>query len=236
MRRLLNRPRLVFALLLLIALAATLPMRLALGVLGVDRLGVSARAVEHSLWAGTLREVHFGDVDLGDSYAGVAPLPLLLGEARIAVASPGRSQLRGALGVTPAGLTLTATSATLNTGQLFAPLPISQLDLSELELRFVRGRCVAAAGRVKALLGASIAGIALDQGMSGTARCVAGALGLPLASQAGTERITLTIEGNGAYRGLIEVQTGDPATAQRLTDAGFVLVAGSYRLSITGRL
>lgn len=233
------RPRVLFGLFLVIALIGTLPMRLALGMLGLDREGLSLRAADDSVWAATLREVHWGDVDLGDSYAALSPVQLLVGRARVDLSGAQLGQgapLRGAFSVSAASFGIDDTTAAVPVGQLFAPLPITQLDLNDLSVRFDRGRCARANGRVKAMLGAGIAGIALDQGMSGEARCVAGALSLPLASQSGAEKIALTIEGDGQYRALLEVQGGDPATVERLTQAGFVAVGGGYRLSVEGRL
>jgi len=233
------RPRVLFGLFLVIALIGTLPMRLALGALGLDREGLTLRAADHSVWAATLREVHFGEVDLGDSYAALSPIQLLVGRARIDLTGPEQAsgaRLRGAFSVSAASFGIDDASAAVPVGELFAPLPVTRLDLSDLSVRFDRGRCARANGRVKAELGGGIAGIPLGQGMSGTARCLGSALNLPLASQSGAEKIGLTIEGDGRYRALLEVAPGDQATVERLTQAGFLPVGGGYRLSVEGRL
>ena len=47
---------LTFAVVLLVTMIACWPMRAALGAAGVERLGLSARDVEGTLWAGRLSE------------------------------------------------------------------------------------------------------------------------------------------------------------------------------------
>lgn len=233
------RPRVLFGLFFVIALIGTLPMRLALGALGLDREGLTLRAAEHSVWAATLREVHWGEVDLGDSYAALSPIQLLVGRARVDLSGPKLAQgerLRGAFSVSASSFGIDDASAAVPVGALFAPLPITRLDLSDVSVRFDRGRCARANGRVKAELGAGIAGISLGQGMSGEARCVGGALNLPLASQSGAEKIGLSVQGDGRYRALLDVTTSDPAVIDKLNRAGFLAVGGGYRLSVEGRL
>jgi len=88
---------------------------------------------------------------------------------------------------------------------------------------------------VKATLSGDLAGISLGQGMSGTARCDAGALLLPLVSQAGTETIALRLWGTGRFRAELTVQPSDPGESQKLVLIGFQATAKGYTLAIEGK-
>ena len=83
--RLATGRRALFLAMFALAMLAFLPMRLALGFAGLDAQGFSAREVRGSLWSGRLVEARFGDIALGDLDAGVSPLALLIGRARIAL-------------------------------------------------------------------------------------------------------------------------------------------------------
>lgn len=74
------------ALLLLIALAALLPMRLAVDWAGLDRLGLTARSVSGTIWRGRIEAVRLGSIELGDADAWISPWPLLTGQMGIGFA------------------------------------------------------------------------------------------------------------------------------------------------------
>ncbi|RZL97820.1 MAG: type II secretion system protein N, partial [Sphingomonas sp.] len=180
----------------------------------------------------------FGTLALGDVDARLAPLSLLIGRATIALAEPGGQgapPLSGTAFVSRHGLGIDDLTARLVTGRVFAPLPVAAVDLDALTVRFEDGRCVAASGRVRATLAGDVAGIALPPSAEGVARCDAGDLLLPLASQAGTEAIALHLRGDGGYRADLSVRPSDPSAGERLAAAGFVGGPGGYRLSIEGR-
>ena len=233
-----TRPAALLGGLALVALLVFLPMRLALGWLGLGEQGLVARRVSGSIWGATMSEACFGDLSLGDLRARLSPLPLLIGRARVSLAGPDGSPtapLRAALTVGRHAVGLDDASGSFPTGRVFAPLPVTTLDLDDVTVRFRDGRCEAAEGRVRATLGAGIAGIALPPSIAGSARCDRGALLLPLASQAGTESITLRVEGDGRYRADFSVQPTDPALGERLVATGFTPGPNGYGLSVEGR-
>lgn len=233
-----TRPAALIGAMLLVALLVFLPMRLALGWFGLGEHGLIARRVSGSIWGATLTEARFGDLVLGDVSARLAPLPLLVGRARVALAGPdpgGAAPLRAALTVGRHVVGLDDATGTLPTGIIFAPLPVTTLALDDLTVRFRDGRCESAEGRVRAMLAGEAAGLPLPASVSGAARCEGGALLLPLASQAGTEAIALRVEGDGRYRAELTVRSTDPALATRLEGAGFTATGAGHRLSIEGR-
>ena len=118
---------------------------------------------------------------------------------------------------------------------MFAPLPIETLDLSDVSVRFQDGQCVRADGQVKAALSGEIAGMALSQGLTGNARCEAGALMLPLQGQSGMERLSLKLFEDGRYELDLSVRPSDPAIGQKLAASGFRQTALGYSFSMQGR-
>ena len=236
--RLRTGPAALFGGMLLIALIVFMPMRAVLGWVGVGDEGLVARRVSGTIWGATLTDTRFGDLGLGNLHARLSPLPLLVGRATIVFAGPESvyaKPLQGSASVSRHGFGVDHMTATVATGRLFAPVPVSALDLDDVSVRFRDGQCETAEGRVRATLAGDVGGIALPQSVSGTARCDGTALLLPLASQSGTESIALRIEGAGTYRAELSLRPSDPLAVQKLEQAGFVNGPNGYRLAIEGR-
>ncbi len=234
--RLRTGPTAMFGGMLLLALIVFLPMRAALGWVGIEDAGLVARRVTGTIWGATLTDARFGELSLGNLHARLAPLPLLAGRARIVLAGPETNPrpLRGSASVSRHGFGVDDLTATIPTGAVFAPVPVTTLDLDGVTVRFADGQCERAEGRVRATLGGEVAGITLPQSVSGTPKCEGDALIVPLASQAGTEGITLRIDGTGRYRAVLTLQPTDPIVEQRLESIGFVRGAGGYSQAIEG--
>lgn len=233
-----TRPRVLFGAMLVAALLVFLPLRLVLGWIGVGEQGLTARRATGTVWAGELREANFGGLALGDLRAGLSPWPLLIGRARVDLDGRTDAQdraLHGAVSVSRHGLGVEDLTASVATGRLFAPVPVTALDLDAVTVHFSDGACEVAEGRVRATLGNGIAGIVLPPTLAGDPRCDGAALLLPLVSQAGTEGVTLRITGDGAYQADFVVRPGDPAAATKLEAAGFQPTATGERLSVQGR-
>lgn len=229
--------------LVLIVLLATLvilfPLRLALSLLDLDRIGVSARTVSGSIWSGRLDEVAAAGIPVGTVEARLSPLELLLGRARIDVKRPrdaaGAEPLSGAVTVSRNSLGIADVTATVPLAAALAPLPVASVTLTGFNVRFEGGACTRATGSARALLSGSIAGVALAQGLSGNASCDGRYVRVPLASQSGQERLELRVAVDGDYvADLIAVQPAADRVAA-LAALGFTEVPGGYRLRTTGR-
>ncbi|MGH6616154.1 type II secretion system protein N [Sphingomonas sp.] len=234
--RLTTGPTALFGAAFVIALVAFMPMRLVLGWFGLGETGLAARSVTGSVWWGSLSGAQFGDLELGDLRAGLSPVQLLVGRARVGL--DGRESdraLRGAIGVSRHSMGLDDMTATLAAGNVFAPVPVSAINLDDVSVRFKDGTCERAEGRVRATLNGDLAGIALTQSLSGTAKCDSGALLLPLASQSGTENVALRLWATGRFRAELSVQPADPAAVPKLVLSGFQPDANGYTLAIEGR-
>jgi general secretion pathway protein N len=226
---------LFFLLALLFCILALLPLRLALGWLGLDSRGFAAREAIGSVWLGSVREAELGPVPIGDVGTRLDMLPLLIGRARIAVRRGGEANpLKGALTATRHGFGLDDADGSFDTAAAFAPVPIQSLDLSDVSVHFAAGTCRNASGLVRAQLG-GVSGIAaLPSGFSGEARCEGGALLLPLVSQSGQERLAMRLFDDGRYRIELSLPPGDAGARERLVAAGFAPAGANLMLRIEG--
>jgi general secretion pathway protein N len=225
----------LFLAMLVVALIVFLPLRLVLGWAGLAEQGLTARSVGGTFWEGSIREARFGDVALGDMDAGIAPLPLLLGRARIELASraaPGAPSITGAVTVSRHAAGLDDANAAIPVGRALAPLPISAIDLTDVSVRFVDGACDRAEGRVRATLAGSA--LPTPAAMAGPARCDGEALLLPLTGGPG-EGANLRLWQDGRYRAELSLPPGQPNDAPRLQAAGFIGDASGWKLAIEGR-
>ncbi|RIA45573.1 type II secretion system protein N (GspN) [Hephaestia caeni] len=229
---------LLVALTLPIALVALLPLRLAVGWVASDARGLSARGVHGSIWDGTIEQMRVGALPLGTLDAALSPLPLLLGRVRLNLARPanGASALHGTITIGHDRVGVDHLTASLPTAGLLAPLPIGALDVDDASVRFVRGRCDHAEGRVRARLDGALPGVARAQGLTGSIRCDGTRARLALASQSGQERLDLSIGATGDYIADARIAEPDPALEPTLTALGFVRVPGGFRLRTTGAL
>ena len=139
--RLKTGPLAFFGAAFVVALVALLPLRLATGWFDLGNSGLTAREVNGSVWYGNLREASFGGVALGDLHAGLSPIQLLVGRARIDLSGQGGAArpFRGAIGVTRHSFGVDDLTATLPAGNVFAPVPVSALDFDDVSVRFQDG-------------------------------------------------------------------------------------------------
>lgn len=204
------------------ALAALLPLRVAIGWFALGGRGLAAREASGSLWLGGLKEAEFGAVQLGDVDARLDLLPLLIGRARLSLSRDDpEAPFAGAISVSRHSFGLDDLTGQLRVGALFAPLPIATLDLGDVSVHFANDACESAEGDVHAGLGGDVAGTMLPNGLRGTARCADGALLLPLVSQSGMEQMNISIRPDGRWRIDLSVRPTDPAAIARLIAAGF---------------
>jgi general secretion pathway protein N len=233
-----RRMRVVLILALLFGLLLFLPMRVALGVAGLERLGVAAREVRGSVWSGRIDQLMLGNMPLGSVRAGLSPVSLLMGRARFDIA---RTQgladdIRGALTVGFGRIGVDDVSGAVPLGRTFAPLPVGSLMLEDVSAYYSGDRCGHAEGRVRARMTGQMPGLNLSQGLSGVVTCDGDALLLPLVSQSGMEKISLRIWRSGSYTAEMRVETADPALAATLGQAGFASIGGGQVLKVEGTL
>lgn len=233
-----RRWTIVAALLAVVLVIATFPMRLALSLAGAGDAGIAAREIRGSVWSGTLVDARLGALPLGTVRASLSPLALLGGDTELSFART--DELLGALsgrlhGSDPRGMSDVNGLTSLSGG--LGIVPVDTIRFEGASLRFdSAGKCVAASGRLQLMVNAPIAGLDLSRGLSGPLTCADGRAQAALASQSGMERLTLSFDGKGAYRAQFAINVDrDPAMAAALAALGFKPGSNGYVLTTTGR-
>ncbi|WP_448538426.1 type II secretion system protein N [Sphingobium yanoikuyae] len=233
-----RRMRIILIALFVLGLILFIPMRVALGLAQLDRLGLAAREIRGSVWSGRIDQLMLGEMPMGSVRAGLSPVSLLVGRARFDIARH-RGQpddIQGALTVGLDRIGIDDVTGSVPLGRTFAPLPVSGLMMEDVSGYYRGDVCGHAEGRVRARMATQIAGLNLSQGLSGTVACDGDALLLPLVSQSGMEKINLRIWRSGRYTAEMRVETADPALAGTLGQAGFATVGNAYVLKVEGTL
>lgn len=217
-----GRLALIFGGLTLLFLAALLPLRLALA-----GTGVTARQAEGSLWHGQLQAAVWRGVVLGDVKIGLSPLPLLIGQRRIAFTASGLSgrAIAGGTKIAVEGLAGVALP-----GQL-GGLPVARINFAEFAAAFDDGRCISASGSLTLDPGGPLAALG---GFSGSPRCDGDRLLLPLQGQGG--RLDLQLSADGHYNASLALENVEPAARAGLLAAGFQPTPTGLALALTGTL
>lgn len=233
-----RRMRITLLLLFALALILFLPLRIALGAAGLERMGVSARGVSGTIWSGHVDQLMFGVIPMGTVRAGLSPLALLTARARFDIARK-RGQaddLEGAFTVGFGRVGIDDVTGTVPLGRAFAPLPLGSFHLEDVTAWFAGDRCGHAEGRVRARMAGQFPGLNLAQGLSGVATCDGDALLIPLMSQSGMEKINLRIWRSGRYVADMRIETADPTLGAALALAGFTAIGGAQTLKVEGTL
>jgi general secretion pathway protein N len=232
------RMRIILILVLILGLLLFLPMRVALGLSGLERLGVAARDVRGTVWSGRIDQLMLGNMPLGSVRAGLSPISLLMGRARFDVARVKGlpDDISGAITVGFGRIGVDDVTGAVPLGRTFAPLPVSSLVMEDVSGYFSGDRCGHAEGRVRARLAGQFPGLNLSQGLSGVAACDGDALSLPLVSQSGLEKITLRVWRSGRYVAEMRIETTDATLAATLRQAGFAPAGNAQLLKVEGTL
>ena len=215
------------ALLVLVALVALFPMRIALDWIGLERAGLTAREVRGSVWNATLSEAQFGGAALGDVDASLSPLPLILGRAQVNLSNP--TGLNGRVTVARRSVEANIDQALLEGFPALGALDIGALRLSSVAVMFVDGQCVEAGGNVSAVVTLPWAQGAIPP-LDARIRCDAGALLLPLASAGGAERLDIRLYGDRRVQARAVVSRVPAMLVPLLGAAGFRMVGDTLAI------
>lgn len=233
-----RRMRVALLALFALGIVAFLPLRIALGMAGLERLGVSARAVNGDIWGGSIHDLMLGDMPMGSVNAALSPVQLLVGRIRVDIwrtlGQP--NDIKGALTVGFGRIGVDDMTGVVPLGGNFAPLPIGSLAMDDVSAHFAGDRCGHAEGRVRAQVAGQVPGLNLSQGLSGVATCDGEALLLPLVSQSGMEKVDLRIWRSGRYVAEMRVETTDPTLGEALGGLGFAAAGNARVLKVEGTL
>lgn len=221
----------------LVGLVASVPLRAGAGLAGLDRLGLSSRALRGVIWYGSVVDGRIGPLPLGRVTVGLNPLALLLGRATLRfdgsprAEAPSESGLSGTVTGSRNTLSLAGVGGSLETGALGTGLPIGLVTFTDFAARWEAETCVEAAGRVRVDLTAPVAGLPLGS-LSGAPRCDGAALLLPLASGSGREHLDLRLRPGAAPTATLVIDGADPSLVPALTGAGFRQTGAGFSLPL----
>lgn len=236
--RLSRRARLALIALFAFGFILFMPMRIAIGLAGLEKVGVTARDVRGTIWGARIDQLMLGTMPMGSVRAALSPVSLLMARARFDIErhSGAADDLRGALTVGFGRAGVDDVTGAVPLGRTFAPLPVGSLAMEDVSAYFTGDQCGHAEGRVRAQMAGQFPGLNLSQGLSGTISCDGGALLMPLASQSGMEKLTLRIWRSGRYVAEMRVDTADATLAEALGKVGFAGIGGARVLKVEGTL
>lgn len=221
-----------------LSLIAFAPLSLLAGE-GLASSGVRARAIDGTIWNGTLRDAAWRGEPLGDVRVRIAPLGLLVGRPGLRFHAKGAALGTGVIeagrrsaGLADADLTLPSRLAAPR-----APLD-GQIVLRDFTARFDRGRCAAARGQARFEVARIGGAPAPNVVLSGRPACEDGFLVLPLSGEARGAKIDarLRLDGAGRYRLETRVVTTDANLGLALGLAGFERMLDGSRRVDEGRI
>ncbi len=235
-----NRRMILQLALVILALAAFMPLRFALGFALPQTGAVSAKAVNGTVWDGNITDLRIASLSFGDVNAALRFFPLLLGQVQYRVKGMpvnGQSPLSGTISAGWGGRAVSDMTGKLTLSSHDARLPLSYLELQDVSVHFDDAQCRSASGSVRLMLTrGSLSALGLDSGFFGTARCEGDALLLPLVSQSSMERADIKLQASGAYAITMTVLNENSDIGLFLASAGFAPISGGYRMAVKGHL
>ena len=217
------------------ALIAFFPLGAVVSLSGITGKLFAARAVEGTIWNGTLRGVSIDGIPMGDFKTIVPPWAFLQGrlEIRLEGLSDPAARARllssfSAYGIDTLNVQIVAPAA-------FAPLPVESLTLTNVAAEIRGPKCVIAAGRIEAVVDGSIAGLPDRLTLQGVPRCDGDVILAPLVSATGQEQLRLRLSPDGQYAFQLIVKPADQAMVDKLRSVGFREQASGFQLGATGR-
>ncbi|KQX18365.1 MULTISPECIES: type II secretion system protein N [unclassified Sphingomonas] len=222
-------------LLFLLAIAAVvaaipfIPLKTAVELLQLDRVGFEAAQVEGNLWEGQLYDARLAKIELGDMTSKLSLEDVSKGRIRLNIAGTDEvSRLKGVFsyGLGGAGIE----DFTIGMPAVAGPQPIGNVTLiaDGLKARFPGGECADASGQVRAYMSGALPMVGLPSEMSGPALCRDGKLAFDLASPSGREQEEVTILSPRKFKVRLFLRPTMPRVEQILQAKGFRRVDDGY--------
>ena len=222
---------------LALAMIALLPLRVALGMSDLERIGFTARQVAGTIWYGRIGELQLRSQSLGTFEVQLNPAALMFGN--VSMQFNRMDSPDGVLnGEMVAGFRrgVKGANGRIAVAAMFAPLPIEALELKDVSLLFRNGRCVEARGSVTPVIASPVPGVDLGTGLAGNLECDGERARVVVAGQSGVERLEFYVDSNGGYRAWMSLRGASPEIAAALTAMGFRPSPEGLTLSTRGRL
>lgn len=219
----------IFAGALIAALLIILPLRVALAVVDTP---LAAPFAGGFVWSGRIVDARLGGLPLGDLKAGLSPLDLLIGRAKIWI----EGNFKGAVVSTFGSSGVDIYALNLPVSRSFGAVTLRQVDISSARIRFNGRQCSEAAGRVQLTLGASPLIGSQAGRYTGNLGCDGDGVSSLLVSQSAMERMALRIGSDGGYTATLIVKAQDETMASSLRAAGFRETPSGFSAKLEGTL
>lgn len=220
-----------------------IPMSAVTAWLSVDRYGVSLGRASGSIWNGSIKDVVWRGVRVGDVQITLKPLLLLRGQAAARVEIDNVGAVKGTINIA-SGLSSTIsiedTQITVLVDRMPVIVPIrGSASFTVREAIFNSQGCerLVADMQTNALTKSSTGSDWRGPILSGSAHCVDGRMVLPIEGGNESERIAVVMEiqNDGLFTIDAEVNTNNESLATMLGVVGFSMRDGAYTLSQEGR-
>jgi general secretion pathway protein N len=210
---------------LALAAIAMFPLRLA----GLERIGITARAAEGTIWQGHLHGAQFQGIPIGDMDIQVSVASLLGGRLQTAFAS---DELGGTVTKRPESIGLNGLNG--RTGPLLiGGLPVSAIEFNNVDIGFSERACTAPSGQVRLRLAE---GPTAGAELTGSPVCDGAIMTLPLASDSGQVKLTLKMDSAGHYQATLVVDGVSEAQMPAMLVAGFRQTSTGLAMTKQGTL
>jgi len=206
-----------------------IPLKTAVGLLQLHRVGFEAAQIEGNLWEGQLYDARLASIALGDVTSRLSFEDVTKGRIRLDIAGSDEvSRLKGVFsyGIGGAGIE----DFTVGMPVMAGPPPIGAVTLiaDGLKAKFPGGECAEGSGEVRAYLSGALPAIGLPGEMSGPALCRDGKLAFDLASPSGREQEQITILSPTKFKVRLFVRPTSQRVEQILRSHGFQPVDDGY--------
>jgi hypothetical protein len=234
---------LLFGASLVVFLAATLPLSLALPMLNLVARGLTYDRADGTIWRGEVQGLRWRGHDLGNAHISVRAVALLAGRLSLNVGLDGRGAVQGAglVSIAPTGtIRLADVAVTADVARLPVILPVTgKIALTIDDAVITNTGCEHIAGSVgtDALVhrpaGVTWSGPVLN----GALACRDGALQVPLKGESadGTIDLAMRVARDGTFGIDIRARTSNQSITGLLSTVGFVDAGGTMILTQKGR-
>ena len=210
-----------------------IPLRAAVDLLQLRRLGFEASQIDGNLWEGHMYDVHLANIQMGDVATKMSLDDISKGRVKLRLmgSEDATAAVKGAFGFGLGGVGLEKFGMT--TPVMAGPPPIGAvtLILDGLSVRFPNGECTEGRGEVRAYLSGALRTVGLPNEMSGPATCRDGKLSFDLASPDGRAEEEVTMIDMTRYKVRMFVKPSNAQITEQLQAHGFRSEMDGYAYS-----
>jgi general secretion pathway protein N len=213
-----------------------MPLSVAVAIAGIDRMGITAKGADGTVWNGRMRQAAVNGAPVGDIGLSLSPLALLTGEIRLKGLTLPDAASQGTLVRSFSGWGVDSVTAQLPVSQNYGPLVATGLRLENVTFRTAGAKCVDASGTVALTLAGNAAILPKAETLTGPLRCDGEGVRLRLTDPSAARRVTVTVRSDGVYSGTLTIATSDEQLRLLLSTGGFTDSSEGLTMRFEGRI